>query len=205
MPEATEAIHVDTNTSDNSSIDSVVPYPEDNNGVQQDIECDVTTSIVVINVGGVKHETQTSTLKNAPTNLADDAFMHLFYRPETDDYFFDRHPAAFAIVLNYHRTGELHVPKDICGPMMKLELDFWGIDENMIGHCCWNDYCSGKLNRISLEKLEMSRQRENPKKACCLTCWHNFSMKIWDFLEDPYSSRAAMVTFHFFGLGLRSL
>ena len=55
-------------------------------------------------------------------------------------YFFDRDPEIFRFVLDYYRTGELHLPTNICGPFVRKELIFWGIDESLIDPCCMPAY-----------------------------------------------------------------
>ena len=50
-------------------------------------------------------------------------------------YFFDRHPGVFAQILNYYRTGKLHYPTDVCGPLFEEELEFWGLDSNQVEVC----------------------------------------------------------------------
>ena len=55
-------------------------------------------------------------------------------------YFFDRHPGVFAQILNYYRTGKLHYPTDVCGPLFEEELEFWGLDSNQVEPCCWMTY-----------------------------------------------------------------
>uniref|UniRef100_A0A674ILB8 Potassium channel tetramerisation-type BTB domain-containing protein n=1 Tax=Terrapene triunguis TaxID=2587831 RepID=A0A674ILB8_9SAUR len=71
---------------------------------------------IVINVGGVRHETYRSTLQTLPgTRLAwltePDACSNFDYDPAADEFFFDRHPQVFAYVLNYYRTGKVCVPQ----------------------------------------------------------------------------------------------
>ncbi|EFB23919.1 hypothetical protein PANDA_006241, partial [Ailuropoda melanoleuca] len=88
---------------------------------------------IVINVGGVRHETYRSTLRTLPgTRLAGltepEAAARFDYDPGADEFFFDRHPGVFAYVLNYYRTGKLHCPADVCGPLFEEELGFWGIE-----------------------------------------------------------------------------
>ena len=41
-----------------------------------------------------------------------------------------RHPGVFGQVLNYYRTGKLHYPTDVCGPLFEEELEYWGLDTN---------------------------------------------------------------------------
>ena len=43
-----------------------------------------------------------------------------------------RHPGVFAQILNYYRTGKLHYPTDVCGPLFEEELEFWGLDSNQV-------------------------------------------------------------------------
>ena len=62
---------------------------------------------IVLNVGGVRHETHVSTLQNIPdTRLANLAERHVFSDQQKDVYFFDRHPAVFNSVIDFYRTGK---------------------------------------------------------------------------------------------------
>ena len=45
---------------------------------------------------------------------------------------FKRHPGVFAQILNYYRTGKLHYPTDVCGPLFEEELEYWGLDSNQV-------------------------------------------------------------------------
>ena len=51
-----------------------------------------------------------------------------------------RHPGVFAQILNYYRTGKLHYPTDVCGPLFEEELEYWGLDSNQVEPCCWMTY-----------------------------------------------------------------
>uniref|UniRef100_A0A673I6B1 Potassium voltage-gated channel subfamily C member 1-like n=1 Tax=Sinocyclocheilus rhinocerous TaxID=307959 RepID=A0A673I6B1_9TELE len=100
---------------------------------------------IVINVGGIKHQTYRSTLRTLPgTRLSwlaePDAPNNFDYDANIGEFFFDRHPGVFAHILNYYRTGKLHCPADVCGPLYEEELAFWGIDETDVEPCCWMTY-----------------------------------------------------------------
>jgi potassium voltage-gated channel Shaw-related subfamily C member 1 len=59
---------------------------------------------VVLNVGGIRHETYKATLKKIPaTRLSRLTEALGNYDPVLNEYFFDRHPGVFAQVLNYYR------------------------------------------------------------------------------------------------------
>ena len=91
---------------------------------------------VILNVGGLRHETYKATLKKIPaTRLSRLTEALANYDPILNEYFFDRHPGVFAQILNYYRTGKLHYPTDVCGPLFEQELEFWGLDANQVPTC----------------------------------------------------------------------
>lgn len=63
---------------------------------------------ILLNVGGVRHETHVSTLRTIPNSrLSRLADMHLYNGGGRQEYFFDRHPAVFNSVIDFYRTGKL--------------------------------------------------------------------------------------------------
>ena len=96
---------------------------------------------IVLNIGGQRFQIKKSTLKNiADTRLSNLDECSESYDPINKDYFFDRSPQFFDSILNYFRTGQLHFSHCCCGPVIKLELEYWGIDENSISTCCWGSF-----------------------------------------------------------------
>jgi hypothetical protein len=88
---------------------------------------------VTLNVGGIRFETYKSTLRKIPaTRLSKLTEALANYDPLLNEYFFDRHPGVFAQILNYYRTGKLHYPTNVCGPLFEEELEFWGLDANQV-------------------------------------------------------------------------
>ena len=66
---------------------------------------------VIINVGGLRYETFKSTLRSIPDTrlswITEAGQGHNpDYDPCTGEYFFDRHPGIFNMILNYYRTGQ---------------------------------------------------------------------------------------------------
>uniref|UniRef100_UPI00358F30D0 voltage-gated potassium channel KCNC1-like n=1 Tax=Myxine glutinosa TaxID=7769 RepID=UPI00358F30D0 len=160
---------------------------------------------IVMNVGGARHETYRSTLKTLPgTRLSwltePDAVGTFNYDARTDEFFFDRHPGVFAHILNYYRTGKLHCPADVCGPLFEEELAYWGIDETDVEACCWMTY---RQHRDAEEALESFGPQyvggdldEGPRfgvdEFVGKTNWcRRWQPRVWNTFEDPYSSRFA--------------
>ena len=48
-----------------------------------------------------------------------------------------------------HRTGKLHYPTHVCGPLFEEELEFWGLDANQVEPCCWMTYTVHRDTEVS--------------------------------------------------------
>lgn len=170
---------------------------------------------VRINVGGICHETYKTTLLNIPdTRLAwlaqSTSVNSTDYDPINREFYFDRHPRVFEAILNFYRTGRLHAPMDVCGPLFENELQFWGIDEKQIEPCCWSNYTQHRDAQETLAKLtgnddNDSNDSEDENDVARLfgieeehkesKGWYaKWQPRVWLLLEDPYSSRAATVS-----------
>ncbi|VDL98975.1 unnamed protein product [Schistocephalus solidus] len=166
---------------------------------------------VILNVGGVRHETYRATLKKIPaTRLSRLTEALANYDPVLNEYFFDRHPGVFAQVLNYYRTGKLHYPVDVCGPLFEEELEFWGLDSNQasvnVEPCCWMTYTAHRDTQETLQILdraEMDAEEitdvglykrfglEEEYEDNNLTFWQKLRPQIWSVFEAPKSSSVA--------------
>lgn len=109
---------------------------------------------IMINVGGTHFETYRSTLRLLPeTRLAQLSPTNSDFDPIRIEYFFDRDPVSFSAILNYYRTGKLHVPNGVCGNLFFEELNFWGIGERSIQPCCWTTYSTQRACDEILQKV----------------------------------------------------
>ena len=83
-----------------------------------------------INVGGQHFEVLRNTLQKQPDLLKrvlNDGMPRKDKLTGNMEYYFDRDADIFRFVLMYCRLGQMHVPTNICGPVLEQELDLWGL------------------------------------------------------------------------------
>ncbi|KAL3316279.1 hypothetical protein Ciccas_005073 [Cichlidogyrus casuarinus] len=135
-------------------------------------------------------------LLSAPVNAMTSSALELDLKEDNAIYYYDRDPEIFRFVLDYYRTGELHLPSNICGPFVRKELIYWGIDESFILPCCMPAYMrydeerriKKSLFKDCFEDIDSMQNLVN----CCrgLKRWR---YRLWLFLDHPSSSLVAKI------------
>jgi hypothetical protein len=116
---------------------------------------------------------------------------------------------VFSQILNYYRSGKLHYPTNVCGPLFEEELDFWGLDSNQVEPCCWKTYTKHRTtaeNLLTLDNLNIDVDK-TPKEDLIilfgidrlpqyrrggrLPFFKRIQPIIWQMFEEPRSSNLA--------------
>ncbi|TNN12293.1 Potassium voltage-gated channel protein [Schistosoma japonicum] len=128
---------------------------------------------VVLNISGLRFETQFSTLKKFPnTLLGNPKKLDRYYDSLRNEYFFDRNRPSFDAILYYYQSGgRLRRPVNVPIDVFTEEINFYEIDEDAV------------------EKYRDDEGfiREDVK----ILPENKFQRKIWLLFEYPESSLAA--------------
>ncbi|ELU01478.1 hypothetical protein CAPTEDRAFT_111370 [Capitella teleta] len=146
-------------------------HPDDNQGTGGgDYEC---SERVVINVSGLRFETQLKTLNQFPeTLLGDPQRRNRYYDPLRNEYFFDRNRPSFDAILYYYQSGgRLRRPVNVPLDVFSEEIKFYELGEEAIEkYRCDEGFI---------------REEEKPLPA------NEFQKRVWLLFEYPESSMAA--------------
>lgn len=151
---------------------------------------------LIINVGGTRFETYNSTLLRFPgtrlARLAKSAEADEAYDAAAGEFFFDRSPAMFALLLDYYRSGELHINAGICGSHIRAELDFWKLEEMDIEACCWSKYTHSTDSREALAQIDRVLHASRDYSAEWVRAAGSTFLRarryVWRSFEDPSAS-----------------
>eukprot|EP00058_Branchiostoma_floridae_P023582 XP_002609072.1 hypothetical protein BRAFLDRAFT_91040 [Branchiostoma floridae] len=131
---------------------------------------------VIFNVSGQKFITWQSHLNKFPSTLLGGDKKENYLDEKNNEYFFDRDPEVFRIVLQFYQTGKLHYNRAICVTSFNEELAFWGILPDLLEQCCFEDY------EHEMHELE---NRFQEKVLPAVPKPKTFREKIWLMFDRP--------------------
>ncbi|PAA67500.1 hypothetical protein BOX15_Mlig029913g2 [Macrostomum lignano] len=118
------------------------------------------------------------------------------HQQQYDEYYFDRHPKMFHPILNFYRTGKLHLNEDACVIAFDAELKYWGIREECFDLCCQQKYHHKKETAEDEIRKDMEAVRWN-QRSIQLDFgpgrYGEIKRSVWNLMEEPQTSRPARV------------
>ncbi|XP_023243294.1 potassium voltage-gated channel protein Shaker-like isoform X2 [Centruroides sculpturatus] len=130
---------------------------------------------VVINVSGLKFETQLRTLNQFPDTLLGDPTRRIrYFDPIKNEYFFDRNRPSFDAILYYYQSGgRLSRPVNVPLNVFSEEIKFYEL-----GEAAFNKFRED-------EGFIKEKEKALPKTEC--------NKKLWMIFEYPESSQCARI------------
>jgi hypothetical protein len=118
------------------------------------------------------------------------------FNDDLTEFYFNRDPFILNQILNYYETDTLHLNHSECATFVQDELNYWGIDENLLDDCCKSTFYE-KLEEIEhkIERENHMRSKFNFKENFGTGYLAEFREKIWNLFDNPHSSVWANVLF----------
>ncbi|KAJ3585846.1 hypothetical protein NHX12_012254 [Muraenolepis orangiensis] len=156
-------------------VDEAAAYPghsHDHCDPEPDHEC---CERVVINISGLRFETQLKTLSQFPETLLGNPRKRMrYFDPLRNEYFFDRNRPSFDAILYYYQSGgRLRRPVNVTLDIFSEEIRFYELGEEAI--------------EIFREDEGFIKEEERPLPE------NEFQRQVWLLFEYPESSGPARI------------
>ncbi|XP_019722903.1 potassium voltage-gated channel subfamily G member 4-like [Hippocampus comes] len=162
---------------------------------------------VLINVGGNRYTFPWSTLEQFPQSrlgrlrfcTTPEEIAHLCddYDETRKEYFFDRNPTAFRVILNFLAAGKLRLLRELCAVSLHDELDYWGVDPGHMERCCRRRMITRVEEVAERERKEEEWRRKRMKlKKNTAEVERGHCKLIWmlrEVVENPHSGLAGKI------------
>lgn len=146
---------------------------------------------VRFNVGGRIFETTSTTLANAGRNSLFGAMFDESWNLQTDnnsnEYFIDRNPDCFAVLLDLLRTHELYCPPNMSEKLLYREALYYGLLDH-VRSAKWGPFDG---NRLWLSRTVAGQApgdgtaiRAGPDGGCCVA--HGCMVHVYDWMLDEH-------------------
>ncbi|XP_041849728.1 potassium voltage-gated channel subfamily G member 4-like [Melanotaenia boesemani] len=162
---------------------------------------------VLINVGGNRYTFPWSTLEQFPqsrlgrlrfcTTPEEIARLCDDYDETCQEYFFDRNPTAFRVILNFLAAGKLRLLRELCAVSLHDELDYWGVDPGHMERCCRRRMIT-RVEEVAERERKEEEWREKRltiKKSTAQTekGYHRLITTLREVMENPHSGLAGKI------------
>ena len=144
-----------------------------------------------LNISGTIFQVKVSTLQRFPNSRLSKLLSQVSTSDEEQPFYYDQDPWMFGYILRCCRSGEVHVPKHICGHDFLKELEFWGIPLTKVSPCCWPTLYQADVNVEIFQKLTKVTSESDAVSVSSKTL--SVREKLWNFLNNPNYSIAAKV------------
>ncbi|KAI3929420.1 hypothetical protein MKW92_010447 [Papaver armeniacum] len=147
---------------------------------------------VRFNVGGKIFETTATTLASARRNsmfgaMFDDEW-NLQPREANEEYFIDRNPDCFSVLLDLLRTGDLYVPPHVPDKLFYREALYYGLLDN-VKSAKWGNFDSNRLTLTSSVKgrppHDWSAVRASPDGGCAVA--HGSIVRLYNWMLEEHA------------------
>ncbi|XP_028815022.1 potassium voltage-gated channel subfamily G member 4a isoform X2 [Denticeps clupeoides] len=153
----------------------------------------------LINVGGNLYTFPWSTLEQFPltrlgrlrpcsspeeiARVCDD------YDEARREFFFDRSPSAFRVILNFLAAGKLRLLREMCALSLHEELSYWGVEMAYMERCCKRKMYT-RIEEVAEqerreEELRQRHAQQRPPEA--ETPYRRCMSRLRDMVENPQS------------------
>uniref|UniRef100_A0A8C5P0V3 Potassium voltage-gated channel, subfamily G, member 4 n=1 Tax=Jaculus jaculus TaxID=51337 RepID=A0A8C5P0V3_JACJA len=155
---------------------------------------------LLVNVGGRRYLLPWSTLDAFPLSRlsrlrlcrSHDEIAQLCddYDEDSQEFFFDRSPSAFGVIVSFLAAGKLVLLREMCALSFREELSYWGIEESRLERCCLRELRrrldeAAELRRE--EALQRRRQREARRPDPRSSRWARAMGRLREMVENPQS------------------
>ncbi len=115
-----------------------------------------------------------------------------YYNECTKRYIFNQNTVIFNSVMDFYNHGELHIPDNICPWLLQKELEFWRIPSSHLHNCCMDELREKTENydNVNFVFQQLDQRLEEASKGLDK---NSLRYRVWNFLNNPPSSRNAIV------------
>ena len=114
--------------------------------------------LIELNINGLKYQMLESVYLKLPIlDRIKASVVEVFnHKTHTTEYFLDTDAPSFFAIVEYYKNRGLHLPANVCPNVFKKEMEFWGIDFQLLKPCCFIKLSSFNTGRVNMLELNPS-------------------------------------------------